>query len=57
VGAAPPSGAYDWSGHDVHYRGLMHTIAGMPSPLIVRTRAQPDKRVGHDAGNFVQKMN
>ncbi len=44
VSAAPPSGAYDWSGHDVHYRGLMHTIAGVPNPLIVLIHPQPGKR-------------
>lgn len=38
------SGAYDWSGHDVHYQGLMHTIAGTQDPLIVLTRPQPGKR-------------
>ena len=29
---------------DVHYRGLMHTIAGVPNPLIVLMRPQPGKR-------------
>lgn len=42
--AAATFRAYDWSGHDVHYRGLMHTIADMPNPLIVLIRPQPDKR-------------